>query len=96
MDGQEPHGIVQHRRRGLHAASLERAHKTVGRGKTATTECQRHTWQGAQIGQHRRALGCWRSGGEARQHVAVAVNGLQGVVWRQFVNPALPLKKNRP
>ena len=56
MDGQQAHGIIQHRGRCLHATGLEGAHEGVGRGKTPAPQLQRHPQQRPQIGQHRIAL----------------------------------------
>ncbi len=96
MDGQQPDGLSADGCRRLGAAGLERAHKTIRRGVTPAVECQRHTQQRTQVGQHRVALRRRGCGAKTRQHVTVVVNALQCIVRRQAVQPAFPFSQNRP
>ena len=82
--------------RGAHAAFFHGAHKRVRREVAATIVLQRGRQQGAQVGQHRRALRGGRSRCKTRQHITVLVDGVQGVVRRQGVDPRLILSQNRP
>ena len=93
MNGQQPHRIGLHRDGRQHAARLERAHQAIGRGVTPATQAQCHAQQCPQIGQHMRALGSGRGGGETGQHVTVVINSLQGVVRRKVVKPMLVLQQ---
>ena len=90
VDRQQPNGAVVQRGRRQRAAGLERAYKAIGRGVAPAIKRQRHAEQRAQVGQHGLALDGRRGGDKARQHIAVGVNGLQRVVRRQAVQPALP------
>ena len=96
MNRQQPDRLAADRSRCLGAAGLERAHKTIRRGVTPAVEGQRHTEQRAQIRQHRAALRRRGRRAKTRQHIAVVVNALEGIVRRQAVQPALPLGQNRP
>ena len=93
MDGQQAHGLAVDRHRGQQAARFQRAHHAVRRDVAPAVALQRHGQQGAQIGQHRQALGGGRGGDEAGQHVAIVVNRLQRVVRRQAVEPAFPARQ---
>ena len=81
---------------GAHAALLHGAHKRIGREVAAPVVLQRGGQQRTQVGLHGLALGGGRGGGKAGQHVAVLVDGVQGIVRRQALHPALVLKQNRP
>ncbi len=91
MDGEQTHRQRIHCRGRQHAPGLEGTHKGIGRGETPAAQLQRDAKQRAQIGQHRVALVGGRRRAEARQHVAVAIDGLQRVMWRPLAEPAFPL-----
>ena len=93
VNGQQPHRIGLRGDGRQHAARLERAHQTIGRGVTPATQAQCHAQQRPQIGQHVKALGRGRGGGETGQHVTMVINSLQGVVRRQVVQPTLVLQQ---
>ncbi len=90
MDGEQAHGMWVDRRRRQHAAGFEGAHKSIRRGVTSAAELQRNAQQGTQVRQHGFALIGGHRRGEARKHVAMGVDGLQGVVRRQLIKPAFP------
>ena len=81
---------------GAHSALLHGAHKRIGREVAAPVVLQRSGQQRTQVGLHGLALGDGRGGGKAGQHVAVLVDGVQRIVRRQALHPALVLKQNRP
>jgi hypothetical protein len=76
------------------APLLQRAHKRVGREVAAPVVLQRGTpaaragWPAPPGAAGR------RGGGKAGQHVAMVVDGVQRIVRRQAVHPALVLKQN--
>jgi len=79
-----------------HAALLHGPHKRIGREVAAAIVLQRCRQQRAQVGLHRLALGDWGSSGEAGQHVAVLVDGMQRIMRRQATHPGLVLGQNSP
>ena len=89
VNRQQPNGIGVDSRRRLQPASLEGAHKGVGRGIPAAVKLQRDVQQGAQVGQHRGPGLLGRGSGKACQHIAMVIDCLQGVVRRQTVDPTL-------
>ena len=91
MNRQQSHGVGLHGRRRNFRTCLERAHQLIRGYKTPATHLQGDPQQGLQIGQNGLALAGWRSACKPGQHVAMAVNGLQSIVWRQLLNPPLIL-----
>ena len=90
MNGQQSHSLGVDGSGRQHAAGLERAHKRIRRGVTSATELQRHPKQRTQVGQHGFALVGRCSTGEARQHIAIAIDRLQRVMGGPLIKPALP------
>ena len=94
MHGQQAHGVGIGQRGCRHTAGLERAHQRIRGGVACAIHLQGGSQQRLQVGQHGLAL--WGRGGghEARQHVTVVEDGIERIVRRQGVEPALPADQN--
>ena len=90
VDGQQTYCRIVDRRRRQHTTGFQGAHERIRRGIPPATNLQCGREQGAQIRQHRVALRSRRRDGKTRQHVAIAIDGLQRIVGRQLVQPGFP------
>ena len=96
MHRQQTNGLRIGPAGGAHAALLHGAHKRIGREVAAPVVLQRGGQQRTQVGLHGLALGGGRGGGKAGQHVAMFVDGVQRIVRRQALHPALVLNQISP
>ena len=87
MHRQQLHGLGGGVARHGQLLAAQRAQPLVGRQKAPALHAQGGGQQRAQLRQHVGALGRGGSGGKARQHVAVGVDGLQRVVRGQVQKP---------